>query len=120
AGYEQNEKWATELRETLGTQSLRFNLVYSNSVELPSLPGLNSAETMAAGTMIQAICTNDATRTWSNLLLAVDLVRLLDENPDLFVYLHRVAMANIGVGATWEALHSGNLNGAQLAELQAK
>src|SRR5581483_11783592 len=58
AGYEQNEKWATELRETLGTQSLRFNLVYSNSVELPSLPGLNSAETMAAGTMIQAICTN--------------------------------------------------------------
>ncbi len=121
-GYDQNTKKVATLREILGSSVLGFTPDYSKGyvMLLPHLAPQKAAEQLAAGTATQALSTNDFAEARSDLFVAVDLVRLNDNEPIMISHLVQIALESIAVSVTWEVLQDSRWTDAQLSELQAK
>jgi hypothetical protein len=120
--YARNMRQMVELRNILNASVLDFDLNYSQGYDLPlpHQPKLKAAEQLASASTIQTLHAKNYSEARSDLLAAVDLVRLSPNEPFMVSGLVRVAMAQIAIYATWESLQSGEWNDPQLTELQAQ
>ena len=120
--YADNTNRVAQMREIIGTEMITSQVDYSRgmSIALPRLAEMKGASQLAQETMMQALSRKDAAAAAAAAFAGVDLVRLYDDNPIVICDLVRIAMASIAANGTWEALQSGQLSEAQLAELQAK
>jgi hypothetical protein len=122
ANYEQNASKTAELHNVLNMPTLDFDLDYSRGVFilLPHLAKLKSAEHLACITTMQAFHAKNLPEAKSDLLTAVQLVRLFRNDSLEMSDLVRCTMAYIAQAATWEGLQSDKWSEAELAELQSK
>jgi hypothetical protein len=120
--YAENIRKMAELRTTLNMAILDFDLDYSKGFHLllPHLDQLKRTEKLAAGSAMQALYAGNYSEVRSDLLTAADLIRLFPNEPFMISDLVRIAMAQIAISATWEALQSGEWTDPQLAELEQK
>jgi hypothetical protein len=119
--YAQNLQTMSQLRGLLSNSVLEFNPNYSMGYDTPlhHLASLKQAELLSADTTMQAIYVKNFPETRADLLAAVDLLGFDANEAVLISDLVRVAMAQVTMAATWEALQSCTWTDSQLAQLQA-
>lgn len=118
--YEQNLQTMSRLRGVLSNSVLEFNPNYSMGYDMPlrHLAKLKEAGLLSADTTVQAIYSRDYAEARSDLLAAVDLVGFDTNEALMLPEMVRVAMAQLTVAATWEALQSCEWTDSQLDQLQ--
>jgi hypothetical protein len=116
-----NRNALSNLQTVLKFPILYFDLDYSKGWELP-LPHigmLKSAEQLASSCAVSALHEGRFSDAWTNLQIAVGLVRRYQTEPLAISHRVRVIMAQTAISTTWQFLQSGQFIDAQLAELQS-
>ena len=110
------------LQDALDSPVLFFDVDYSQgfSFTLLHLPRLKGAEVLVSAAAAGALHDKNYAQAFTCLEMAVALVQKYQAEPTIISHLVKAAMAQIAIGATWEALQAGHLTDAQLAELQSR
>ncbi len=111
----------TEIRAALESPVLSFDLNYQQgfSLPLPHLAPLKGAAQWLAATMLVELHQGHPTNAWENLRALTALMQRFRNEPLVISELVRVAIGQIALNATWEALESTGWPDEQLAENQA-
>ena len=110
------ERMATALRGP----GLGFNPDYQRGFDapLPYLLPLKKGSFWLWGATILALHEGDTSNAWNHLKSETDLVRMNHGEPLMISQLVRVAIIQIALATTWEALQYPGWSDAQLAQLQ--
>lgn len=112
----------SQARVALTNPVLSFSLNYQQAYNLlmRHLAGLKQTEICLSSATILALHQNQPDEAWEDLKATVNLARLFGRDEPLMVsQFVRIAMGNIALGTTWEALQNQGWSEKQLAELQA-
>jgi hypothetical protein len=97
-----------------------YNLDYSQgfNTRLPHLAPLKRASLWLAGAAAAELHEGDTNGAWQALMTQAELGREYKSEPFIICQLVRIAIAQIGIGMTWEALQYRGWSEEQLAALQ--
>lgn len=115
-----NQEATAAIRAALEKPALGFLVNYQQgfSAPLPHLTTMKKGSLWLSCATLVALHENDTTAAWENLKSEMDLIRKNTGGPLIICQLVRVAMTQIALSTTWEALQFPNWKDEQLAQLQ--
>lgn len=107
-----------ELGVALQSQAFDFNINYAQFGVQQHFTGLKNASSILKSVTELHLHDQKLDAAFQDLLLQVDLVQVLQNEPLLISQLIRLAESSLALTATWEALQSEGWIDAQLTEIQ--
>ncbi len=115
-----NTSQLTEMRVALHQPAFYFSMDYqqASGINLSHLSAIKHAETEFYATMLFQLHEGQTNEAFENLLAAIVLPRVFNDEPVWISQLIRYSDVSIAFNATWAALQYEGWTDAQLAELQ--